>query len=182
MDRRAAFGQMATAGAVLAGLPSIASADGAVSSATITKARGKYGDRISALKSAVDAGDFAAVAEEKNAFILFNSGAYPGTKNKANFSAAVAGTNKIFAAIRAGDKAGLQSAYADYVSSNSITALPAVGADGGQGYSSDFGWAARTKAGYVLTQFRFQTSHLFNATNPFLFFLVLQSHLRQINS
>ncbi len=147
MDRRAAFGQIATAGAVLAGIPSVASADGAVSKATVQKARGIYGDRIYALKSAVDAGDFAAVAEEKNAFILFNSGAYPGTKNKASFSAAVSGTNKIFAAIRAGDKAALQSAYAEYVASNSISPLPEVGTNEGQGYSSDYGWAARTKAG-----------------------------------
>merc|ERR1719223_1996776 len=76
MDRRAAFGQIATAGAVLAGVPAIASADGAVSSASINRARGLYGERIVALAGAVSAGDFKAIAEEKNAFILFNSGAY----------------------------------------------------------------------------------------------------------
>ena len=65
MDRRAAFGQIATAGAVLAGVPAIASADGSVSTATIQRARSVYGDRIVALKSAVESGDFAAVAEEK---------------------------------------------------------------------------------------------------------------------
>ena len=34
------------------------------------------------MKDSVAKGDFKAVAEEANAFILFNSGAYPGTKNK----------------------------------------------------------------------------------------------------
>lgn len=149
MDRRAAFGQIATAGAVLAGIPSIASADGAVSKQTVTKARGLYGDRIAALKGAVDSGDFAAIADEKNAFILFNSGAYPGVKNKESFKSAVAGTNKIFAAIRSGDKSALQSAYADYVATNSITALPEVSNASGQGYSMDFDYKARGKAGAI---------------------------------
>ena len=43
---------------------------GAVSGATILKAKVKYGTRIAALKSAVAAGDFAAVAAEKSAFIV----------------------------------------------------------------------------------------------------------------
>jgi len=149
MDRRAAFGQIATAGAVLAGIPSIASADGAVSKQTITKARGLYGDRIASLKSAVDAGDFAAVAEEKNAFILFNSGAYPGAKNKPMFTGAVKDTNKIFAAIRSGDKAALQSAYTSYVSTNEITALPILSSENGQGYSMDFDYKNRGKSGAI---------------------------------
>ena len=42
------------------------------------------------MKGAVAAGDFAAVAAEKNAFILFNSGAFPGTKNKDKKNAAIA--------------------------------------------------------------------------------------------
>ena len=82
MDRRAAFGQIAVAGAVLAGVPAIASADGSVSAATINRARGIYGDRIVLLKGAVAAGDFKAIAEEKNAFVLFNSGAYANNKGK----------------------------------------------------------------------------------------------------
>ena len=78
VDRRAAFGQIAIGAGALAGIPSIASADGAVSSATITKAKAIYGDRIAKLKPFVEKGDFSAVVEDKNAFILYNSGAYPG--------------------------------------------------------------------------------------------------------
>merc|ERR1712194_906768 len=76
MDRRVAFGQIATAGAVLAGVPAIASADGAISGSTRIKAKVIYGSRIGALEQAVAAGDFAAIVAEKNAFILFNSGVY----------------------------------------------------------------------------------------------------------
>lgn len=53
-------------------------ADGAVSGATIARARGIYGGRILDLKDAVAKGDFAAVKAEKNAFVLFASGAYRG--------------------------------------------------------------------------------------------------------
>lgn len=148
VDRRGAFGQIAAAAAVVA-LPGAALADGATSSATITKARVVYGSRIADLKAAVASGDFGAVAEEKAAFILFNSGAYPGAKNKAAKADAVAGTNAIFAAIRSGDKAGLKSAYDSYVAGNGISALPSVSADQGQGFGNDFSYVARTKAGSV---------------------------------
>jgi hypothetical protein len=144
MDRRAAFGQIAAAGAVLAGVPAIASADGAVSTASIQRARSVYGDRIVSLKSAVEKGDFAAIADEKSAFILFNSGAYP--KDKAKKAAAIAGTNAIFAAIRAGDKAGVKSAYDAYVKDNSITGFPAIDNSYGQGYSSDYDYRVKTKS------------------------------------
>ena len=144
MDRRAAFGQIAAAGAVLAGVPAIASADGAVSTATIQRSRSVYGDRIISLKAAVEKGDFAAIADEKNAFILFNSGAYP--KEKAKKAAAIAGTNAIFAAIRAGDKAGVKSAYDAYVKDNSITGFPAIVNTYGQGYSSDYDYRVKTKS------------------------------------
>ena len=145
MDRRAAFGQIATAGAVLAGVPAIASADGSVSAATINRARGLYGDRIVALSSAVAAGDFKAIAEEKNAFILFNSGAYANNKSKK--TAAIAQTNAIFSAIRAGDKAAVKSAYDTYVADNGISALPDVDPNTGQGYCNDYDFRVRSKAG-----------------------------------
>lgn len=147
MDRRSAFAQIATTGAVLAGIPSIASADGAVSAATINRARGLYGDRIAALKDAVAAGDFKAIAEEKNAFILFNSGAYP--TNKAKKNAAIAQTNEIFKAIRSGDKAAVKSAYDAYMAANEIRPLPEINSNVGQGYSSDFDFRSRTKAGAI---------------------------------
>lgn len=142
MDRRSAFGQIATAGAVLAGVPAIASADGAASSATQARARAIYGDRVAALKGAVESGDFGAIADEKGAFILFNSGAY--STNKAKKKAAIAGTNAIFAAIRSGDKAAVKKAYNDYVAANNIKAFDTVKSDNGQGYSSDFDYRVKT--------------------------------------
>jgi hypothetical protein len=145
VDRRAAFGQIVAAAAVVA-VPSIASADGAVSAATITKAKMVYGSRIADLAQAVSSGDFDAIADEKSAFILFNSGAYPTAKNKSKKAAAIEGTNAIFAAIRSKDKGALKSAYDKYVAANGIKALPAVNVNAGQGYSSDYSYLARTKA------------------------------------
>jgi len=151
MERRAAFGQIGVvaAAAGLAGLPSLASADGAVSGSTITKARVVYGSRIAALASAVDAGDFKAIAAEKNAFILFNSGAYPTSKDKSKKAAAIEGVNKIFSAIRAGDKAAVKTAYSAYVAANGITALPTADPANSQSYSSDYGYLVKTKAAAV---------------------------------
>ena len=80
MDRRGAFAQIGVVAAGLASVPAMASADGSVSASTISRARGIYGDRIANLKPAVADGNFAAVVDEKAAFVLFNSGAYP--KNK----------------------------------------------------------------------------------------------------
>jgi ribosomal protein L18 len=148
MDRRVAFGQIAAGAAVVAAMPQLAVADGSISAATINRSRVQYGGRIFDLKKAVDAGDFDAVAAEKSAFILFNSGAYPQIKNKPVKKAAIAGTNDIFAAIRAGDKAALKSTYTKYVADNGIKAFPTVGKDG-QGYSGDFDYKVRSKAGVV---------------------------------
>lgn len=147
MDRRAAFGQIAVAGAVLAGVPAIASADGSVSAATINRARGIYGDRIVLLKGAVAAGDFKAIAEEKNAFVLFNSGAYANNKGKKK--AAIAQTNDIFKAIRSGDKAAVKTAYDSYVAANEISGLPDVDSQSGQGYCNDYDFRNRSKAGAI---------------------------------
>jgi len=147
MDRRAAFGQITAAGAAIVTMPAIASADGAVSKATIGRSRGIYGSRIAALQSAVDAGDFAAVANEKNAFILFNSGVY--AKDKGRKSAAVSATNEIFAAIRAQDKTSLKSAFSAYRASNNIDEMPDVSNNDGQGFSNDYDYRARTKAGAI---------------------------------
>lgn len=146
-DRRAAISKIA--GAAAAVIPAIANADGAVSKATIGRARGIYGGRIAELKAAVEKGDFAAVTGDKSAFILFNSGAYPGSKFKASKSTAIAQTNAIFAACRAGDKAALKSAFEAYVSTNEISLLPTVDVDGGQGYSNDYDYKARSKAGAI---------------------------------
>ena len=133
----------------MAAIPSVANADGAISGASINRARGLYGDRIAALESAVAKGDFAAVAAEKNAFILFNSGAYPRVKDKADKAAAIDGTNKIFAAIRSKDAGALKSAYSDYVKANNVAPLPAVDSATGQGYSSDYDFRVKSRAGAI---------------------------------
>lgn len=147
MDRRAAFGQIATAGAVLGGVPAIASTDGATSSASIRRARGLYGSCIADLKGAIAAGDFAAIAEEKNAFILFNSGAYP--TNKAAKAKAIKQTNAIFTAIRARDKSGVASAYNTYIADNKISPLPVVDSANRQGQCGDFDYKVRSSAGAI---------------------------------
>lgn len=146
VDRRAAFGQLAVGAAVLAGVPSIAAADGAVSTATVTKAKKIYGDRIAKLKPAVDKGDFSALVEEKNAFILYNSGAYPTAKDKSKKADSIALTNEIFGAIRNKDTAAVKKAYDAYVKFNDCQPLPAVDPDKGQGYSSDYSYLGRTPA------------------------------------
>ena len=146
VDRRAAFGQIATGAAVVAGVPQIAAADGAVSAATIERSKAIYGDRIAALKSAVDKGDFAAVADEKNAFVLFNSGAYPRVVDKSAKKAAIAATNEIFSAIKAKDAGALKKAYNSYVAANEIKPFPEVSNKTGQGYSGDFDYRVKTKS------------------------------------
>mmetsp|Transcript_15908 Transcript_15908/g.36562 ORF Transcript_15908/g.36562 Transcript_15908/m.36562 type:complete len:184 (-) Transcript_15908:1173-1724(-) len=147
VDRRTALGDIAVGAAALVAAPALVSADGAVSAATITKAKIVYGTRIAALGDAVSKGDFGAVAAEKNAFILFNSGVYPTTKDKAGKAAAIEDTNAIFAAIRSQDAGALKSAYAKYVADNGIAAIGA--ANGGQSYSSDYSYLARTDAASI---------------------------------
>jgi len=144
MDRRAAMGGIAATAGVAA-MPGMAFADGAVSKATIQRAKYKYGSRITDLKDAVAKGDFAAVANEKNAFILYNSGAFPGTKNKPAKSGAIAATNEIFKAIRDKDKAALKSAYTAYLKTVDMSDYSAISAEDGQGYSADYDYRVRTK-------------------------------------
>lgn len=146
MDRRTAAGQIAAGAAVLAGVPGLALADGAVSTATIQRAKGIYGQRIAGLESAVAAGDFGAVAAEKNAFILYNSGAITNKADKAN---AVKQTNDIFAAIRAKDAGALKSAYSAYKSSNEIAVIKIDKLEQGQGISNDYDWKRGTPVGTI---------------------------------
>jgi len=149
MDRRAAFGAIAAGAAAVVAAPQFASADGAISAASIGKAKAVYGDRIAALKSAVESGNFDAVVSEKSAFVLFNSGAYPTPKDKPAKAAAIEGTNAIFKAAKAGDKAALKSAYTAYVKSNDIKPLPKVDSSKGQGYSGDFDYKRLSPAGAI---------------------------------
>ena len=98
------------------------------------------------MKSAVEKGDFDAVAAEKNAFILFNSGAYPRVVDKQAKADAIKGTNAIFAAVKSKDTGALKKAYSDYVATNEISSLPAVSNANGQGYSGDFDYRVKTSA------------------------------------
>lgn len=149
VDRRVAFGQMAAGVAGIAGLSAPAFADGAQSSGTRLKARIIYGTRILDLEGAVKAGDFKAVAAEKNAFVLFNSGVYSNSKTKADKKQAIKDVNAIFAAIRSKDQGALQSAYKTYVANNKIEAIPQLDNSKVQSYSSDFGYLAKTKSAAI---------------------------------
>jgi|UniRef100_A0A7S2XWK6 hypothetical protein len=149
MERRDVFGSIGVAAAGLAFAPALALADGSTSKTTVQRSRGIYGDRIASLAGAVAKGDFAAVSEEKNAFILFNSGAYIGAKNKPKKAIAIEGTNAIFAAIRSQDKAALKSAYDSYIKANDITGFPDIDNNGGQGYSNDFDFKVKTKSAAI---------------------------------
>ena len=75
-SRRDMLAQTAGALGLVAAGAAPALADGAVSAATVQRARGIYGARIQGLADAVAKGDTAAVVAEKNAFILFVSGGY----------------------------------------------------------------------------------------------------------
>jgi prepilin-type processing-associated H-X9-DG protein len=77
-SRRAVLAKTAGAFGVAFSGANAAFADGAVSAATIARARGIYGGRILGLSDAVAKGDFEAIKAEKNAFVLFSSGAYRG--------------------------------------------------------------------------------------------------------
>jgi len=145
MDRRAAMGGVAAAAVGIAAMPGMALADGAVSKSTIQRAKFTYGSRITELKEEVAKGNFAAVAAEKNAFVLYNSGAYPGTKNKAKKGEAIAATNQIFQAIRSKDAAALKTAYDGYLKTVDMSDYAATSAEDGQGYSADYDYRVRTK-------------------------------------
>jgi len=132
-------------------IPSVAFADGAVSSATVQRARGVYGQRVAALKDAVAKGDFGAVLDEKNAFVLFTSGAYakksPADREKSK-EATAAYTAVIDAASKK-DGAALKAAYAKFMEVGEINADPWSTVSGGQGASGDFDWKQRTDKGYI---------------------------------
>mmetsp|Transcript_66021 Transcript_66021/g.148999 ORF Transcript_66021/g.148999 Transcript_66021/m.148999 type:complete len:158 (+) Transcript_66021:254-727(+) len=139
-----AFGLIAGAGA--------ASADGAVSTTTVARARGIYGSRILALEDAVAKGNLAAVAEEKNAFILFCSGVYTrkGAKEAALKAKAVAASDALLAAVEKGDTAGAKAAYKEFLSVAAI-AKPYEGKDKAysQGYSTEYDWKYKTPKGTI---------------------------------
>merc|ERR1711924_110658 len=97
-------------------------------------------------------GDFAAVESEKNAFILFNSGAYRtnSPKAKAEKAATVAAYEDVLAAVNAKDAGKLKSSYAAYVKAADIDINPKkLDVMSGQGFGSDYDWKNRTDKGAV---------------------------------
>jgi len=139
-----AFGLIAGAGSAVA--------DGAVSAATVARARGIYGGRILALEDAVAKGNLAAVADEKNAFTLFVSGVYAakGEKIAATKAKAKAASDTLFAAVEKGDTSGAKAAYKDFLSVADI-AKPYTGKDlaYSQGYSTEYDWKYKTPKGTI---------------------------------
>merc|ERR1711977_338636 len=151
-DRREVMQALAGAVAGAGVMPQVAMADGAVSVATIQRARGIYGGRIAGLKDAVSKGDFAAVESEKNAFILFNSGAYRtnSPKAKAEKAATVAAYEDVLAAVSAKDAGKLKTSYAAYVKAADIDINPKpLDQMSGQGYSNDYDWKVKTDKGVI---------------------------------
>jgi len=151
-DRREVMQALAGAVAGAVVMPQVAMADGAVSVATIQRARGIYGGRIAGLKDAVSKGDFAAVESEKNAFILFNSGAYRtnSPKAKAEKAATVAAYQDVLAAVSAKDAGKLKTSYAAYVKAADIDINPKpLDQMSGQGYSNDYDWKVKTDKGVI---------------------------------
>jgi len=151
-DRREVMQALAGAVAGAVVMPQVAMADGAVSVATIQRARGIYGGRIAGLKDAVSKGDFAAVESEKNAFILFNSGAYRtnSPKAKAEKAATVAAYEDVLAAVSAKDAGKLKTSYAAYVKAADIDINPKpLDQMSGQGYSNDYDWKVKTDKGVI---------------------------------
>ena len=121
-----------------------------MSAATVARSRGIYGGRIAALKGAVEKGDFAAVLAEKNAFDLFNSGAYAQKSaiTKAQKAIAVTETKNIMEAIASKNANQLKTSYAAYMKNAAIDTKP-VDVSTGQGYSNDYDWKVRTKKGAI---------------------------------
>lgn len=123
-----------------ASVPSAAFADGAKSLATQSRARGIYGNRIAALKGAVDKGDTAAILEEQNVFRLFNSGVY--STDKAKFAKAEELAKSVVTSASSGDAKGLKDSYAAYVKYTEKKS-GYNGAGDGQGFGSEFDYKNR---------------------------------------
>ncbi|CAM9539837.1 unnamed protein product [Ectocarpus fasciculatus] len=139
------FGATAAVAAAAA-VPGVAFADGAKSLATQSRARGIYGNRIAALKGAVDKGDTAAVLSEQNVFRLFNSGVY--STDKAKFAEAEELAKGVVQAASAGDAKALKDSYAAYMKYTEKKS-GYNGAGDGQGFGSEFDYKNRTPLGTV---------------------------------
>merc|ERR1711904_369011 len=149
-DRREVMQALAGAVAGAVVMPQVAMANS--NAPAIQRARGIYGGRIAGLKDAVSKGDFAAVESEKNAFILFNSGAYRtnSPKAKAEKAATVAAYEDVLAAVSAKDAGKLKTSYAAYVKAADIDINPKpLDQMSGRGYSNDYDWKVKTDKGVI---------------------------------
>ena len=117
LARRAMLG---AAAAAITAAPMAAFADGASSPAVLARSRAIYGSRVFRLQDASP----EAILEEKNAFTLFTTGAYPRTGNAA-FKETQAGlkaaSKKALAAAAKGDKAGAQAAVKEFCAIGEIS-------------------------------------------------------------
>jgi len=122
VGRRELLGSFAAAAALA---PAAAFADGASSPAVLARSRALYGSRVARLADASP----EAILEEKNAFTLFTTGAYPRTGNAAfkdEQAALKAASKKALAAAKAGDKAGANAAVKDFVKIGNIKVLDEI--------------------------------------------------------
>lgn len=113
------------AAAVVAAAPLAAVADGASSKAVLERSRAIYGSRVFRLQDA----SAEAILEEKNAFALFTTGAYPRTGNAAfkdTQSTLKDLGKKAIASAKAGDKAGANAAVKEFVKAGNIRELDIV--------------------------------------------------------
>lgn len=144
-SRRAAvtkFGQALGLGIAAAGMPGAAFADGAVSDASRSRARGIYGPKVLATGGAP-----AAVLGEETSFKLYVSG---GLKRKDEQKVANAALKDLLAAAKKGDDGATKDAYKKYLAATGLDKpSPFTDKDAYQGSSSDFTWTNRTNKGYV---------------------------------
>eukprot|EP00617_Octactis_speculum_P023869 CAMPEP_0185767228 /NCGR_PEP_ID=MMETSP1174-20130828/41831_1 /TAXON_ID=35687 /ORGANISM="Dictyocha speculum, Strain CCMP1381" /LENGTH=188 /DNA_ID=CAMNT_0028451305 /DNA_START=55 /DNA_END=621 /DNA_ORIENTATION=+ len=147
---RRGFVQTVGAFGAMVGASSAALADGAQSMSTRQRSKGIYGARIVALDQAVAAGDFAAVEEQKNAFVLFVSGGFTTPSGKVIAKELKADYANIFAAVSNKDQAALKSSYAEFVKKADIRPLYDEKTKAyTQGYSTEYDWKAYTPKGTI---------------------------------
>jgi hypothetical protein len=122
IGRREMF-SLAAAAATMAPLSAVA--DGASSPAVLERSRQIYGSRVARLADASP----EAIIEEKNAFTLFTTGAYPRTGNTASKETQkqlTALSKKAVAAATKGDKAGANAAVKEFIATGKIRELDTV--------------------------------------------------------
>jgi len=105
--------------------PLAAFADGASSPAVLERSRQIYGSRVARLTDA----STDAILEEKNAFTLFTTGAFPRTGNTASKETQkklAALSKQAIAAASKGDKAGANAAVKEFVTVGKIKELDTV--------------------------------------------------------